>query len=115
MKKEIGKKYDQEKPRWDLLPLNTVEDIVKVMTFGAKKYGDNNWKQVKPKQRFFAAALRHLTAYQSGEIIDKESGLPHLAHALCSILFLHWHDNNPISSQWSFRIAVGIIRQIERG
>jgi hypothetical protein len=89
---EVGKKYDQEKPRWELLPLATVEDIVKVMTFGAKKYGDNNWKLVEPKQRYFAAALRHLKAWQSGEIIDKESGLPHLAHALCSLLFLHYLD-----------------------
>ncbi|MEN6414412.1 MAG: dATP/dGTP diphosphohydrolase domain-containing protein [Veillonellales bacterium] len=85
-----GLKYDSEKPRWELLPLDTIEEIVKVMTYGAKKYAPNNWKKVRPKSRYFAAALRHMTAYQSGEIIDKESGLPHLTHALCSLMFLQW-------------------------
>ena len=93
---KIGLKLDSEKPRWELLPLKTVEDIVKVMTYGAKKYAPNNWKLVEPKERYLAAALRHITAWQSGEIIDPESGLPHLAHALTSLLFLHWKDNNAI-------------------
>jgi hypothetical protein len=87
-----GIKHDSNKPRWDLLPLKTVEDIVIVMTHGAQKYAPGNWKKVRPKERYFAAALRHLTAWQSGQKTDPDSNLPHLAHALCSILFLHWMD-----------------------
>lgn len=87
-----GLKYDDNKPRWDLLPLRTVEDIVRVMTYGARKYAPNNWKKVKPKERYLAATLRHLTAWQSGERKDRESKLSHLAHALCSIMFLHHLD-----------------------
>jgi hypothetical protein len=93
-----GVKNDSEKPRWELLPLATVEDMVKVLTYGAKKYAPDNWKHVRPKERYLAAALRHLTAWQHGEVIDPESNLPHLAHALCSILFLHYLDSEKENS-----------------
>ena len=87
-----GTKYDDNKPRWDLLPLHIIEGVVMVLNHGAKKYAPNNWQKVKPKERYFSAALRHLTAWQSGERIDKESGLLHLYHVICCIVFLIWHD-----------------------
>jgi hypothetical protein len=80
---------------WDLLPLEITEETVKVLTFGAKKYSPGGWKTVPDaKDRYFAAALRHLTAYQSGEKTDPESGLSHLAHAACCIMFLQWFEKN---------------------
>lgn len=92
---EQGKKYDGGKPRWDLLPLSTIEEVVKVLTFGANKYGDNNWQLVNEAQkRYFAALLRHLTAYQRGEKVDSESGLSHLAHAATNLVFLLHFENS---------------------
>ena len=91
---EGGKKYDSDKARWDLLPFKEVGEIVDILTFGASKYGANNWQKVEPKSRYFAAAMRHLTAWFLGEKLDKESGLSHLAHAGCCILFLMYKDNN---------------------
>ena len=88
-----GVKFDGGKPRWDLLPLESVEEIVKVLTFGAQKYADDNWQQVPGKERrYFAAALRHLKDWQAGNKIDKDSGLPTLAHAACCLIFLIWND-----------------------
>ena len=88
-----GQKFDENKPRWDLLPLTTLEPVVRVLTYGAKKYADNNWQQVdSPKARYFAAAMRHLTAWQAGEETDYESGEKHLAHAMCCLLFLLHFD-----------------------
>lgn len=88
-----GKKYDQEKLRFDLLPWAEIEDIVQVLTLGAAKYDEDNWKQVaNGKRRYFAAAHRHLAAHESGELNDSETGLPHLAHATCCLLFLAWID-----------------------
>jgi hypothetical protein len=91
---EFGVKYDGDKPRWDLMPMAQAEEIVKVLTFGAKKYPSaDNWKRVEgAKDRYFAAALRHLTAWKNGEQKDKETGLSHLAHAGCCLLFLQWFD-----------------------
>ena len=85
-----GKKYDQGKLRWDLLPLTAVEGIVKVLTYGLDKYGEaNSWRRVSDaKERYYAALMRHLAAYRKGEMIDPESKLTHLEHAACNIIFL---------------------------
>jgi hypothetical protein len=82
-------KLDTEKDRWDLLPIGPVRQIVRVLTYGAKKYAPDNWLKVEePQRRYYAAALRHLASWKSGERVDPESGFPHLAHAGCCILFL---------------------------
>jgi hypothetical protein len=86
-----GKKYDNGKLRWDLLPLGPVEEVVEILTYGAEKYGPNNWQMVEDwRDRYFAALMRHLIAWRKGERDDKESGLPHLAHALCNLTFLRY-------------------------
>lgn len=90
---EEGMKFDKGKPRWDLLPLDIVEEIVKVLTVGAVDYGDNNWKKVE-EERYLAALLRHITAYQKGENNDPDTGLSHLAHAGCNLIFLLWKEQN---------------------
>jgi hypothetical protein len=85
-----GKKYDTSKPRWDLLPLELIEKTVDVLTFGAKKYGPNNWQSVdNANERYYAALMRHITAWRKGELNDPETGISHLAHATCNLLFLY--------------------------
>jgi hypothetical protein len=84
-----GRKDDSSKIRMDLLPFDSLEEISKVLTFGAKKYAPNNWKFVEnPVERYEAAMLRHISAYKQGELLDSETGLPHLAHAACCLMFL---------------------------
>ena len=88
VKKEAGIKHDQEKIRTDLLPVRPIEEICKVLTYGATKYKDRNWEQGLLYSRCYGAALRHLFSWWSGEDNDKETKLSHLAHAGCCILFL---------------------------
>jgi hypothetical protein len=89
----LGRKHDQAKPRWDLLPVGPVLDIVRVLTFGAGKYADDNWQHVPDaRRRYYAAAMRHLTAWWDGERTDEETGISHLAHAGCCLLFLAWFE-----------------------
>lgn len=83
-----GLKFDNAKTRVDLLPIRALLAVAEVMTFGAKKYGANNWQNVRPVSRYFGAALRHLFARALGERLDPETGLPHLAHASCCVLFM---------------------------
>ena len=90
-----GRKFDGEKPRWDLLPYDIVEQAVKVLTFGARKYDDWNWQKLEDgDQRYFAAMMRHIAERRKGNSEDPETGLPHLAHALVSLIFYMWHDEN---------------------
>lgn len=90
-----GKKHDTGKPRWSLIPPGTVEEVIQVLEFGATKYGDNNWKHVKSADvRYYDAAMRHISAWYSGEQKDPETRLHHLAHATCCLMFLMWLDKN---------------------
>lgn len=83
-----GVKYDQNKPRMDLLDADFLEDVAKVLTFGAEKYEAHNWRKGISYSRLIAAAYRHLGAINRGEDIDPESGLPHSAHLGCCVMFL---------------------------
>ena len=86
---DVGVKLDLGKLRWDLLPMELVEEVVKVLTFGANKYSDNNWKKLdNGVERCYAAVQRHLVAWRKGENLDEETGLRHLAHAMCELLFV---------------------------
>jgi hypothetical protein len=86
--KETGVKFDEEKERWSLLPIDIVEDIVKVLDFGAKKYGVDNWKKMEDKERYYSAMMRHIVAWRKGEDLDSETGFHHLTHAMTNIVFL---------------------------
>ena len=84
-----GAKDDNGKLRYDLLPWKAIEGLVKVMTFGAKKYTPNGWRSVKDaRARYSAALLRHLRAINAGELIDPESGLRHIDHLLTNAAFM---------------------------
>jgi hypothetical protein len=39
-----GKKFDQGKIRLDLIPPQTIIDVGQVLTYGASKYGPENWR-----------------------------------------------------------------------
>lgn len=85
----VGRKDDNDKPMMDLIPPRAELALAQVLTFGAQKYGAWNWSQVDDlERRYLAAVMRHINAYRAGEVMDRESGLPHLAHAMCCLAFL---------------------------
>ena len=84
-----GRKDDQEKNRLDLIEPEFIEGVGKVLTFGADKYEPNNWQKVEDAEdRYYAAAMRHLMTWRKGEKTDPESGISHLDHVACNIMFL---------------------------
>lgn len=90
---QIGRKFDGGKLEYGLLPPLALEEVVKVLTFGAQKYERDNWQKVSDaKRRYFDALQRHIWAWKQGEQIDPESGIHHLAHAMCCLMFLFEHD-----------------------
>lgn len=84
-----GRKNDKEKDRWELMQYAFITEVCKVITFGAIKYAPDNWKEVpNGRARYFAASIRHILAWWGGERNDPESGLHHLAHVGCCLMFL---------------------------
>jgi hypothetical protein len=88
-----GWKFDSGKLEYGLIPPHALEEMVKVLTVGAKKYDRDNWRYVDDGQRrYFDAAQRHLWAWKRGETTDPESGIHHLAHAMTNLFFLYEFD-----------------------
>ena len=90
----VAIKFDSGKTDWSLMPFEAVEEINKVLEFGAKKYAAHNWTQGEGFRytRVLNSLFRHLFAWSRGEDLDPESGLSHLAHAGCNIIFLLYYN-----------------------
>lgn len=65
----------------------SVKSVVKVLELGCKRYGRTNYSKVE-SERYEKSVLRHIMSHLSGDLIDKDSGEPHLSHAICGLLFL---------------------------
>lgn len=88
-----GLRLDEGKARWDLLPYDGLEEVVKVLMFGSRKYGDDNWTKGISYRRTFSCVLRHMWKWFMSKVygtsgLDEESGLSHLAHACTDVLML---------------------------
>lgn len=96
MSAPTGIKHDQNKPDMSLISSIAITKIAEVMTYGKIKYSANNWRGGFIWSRPLAAAFRHLYAYLGGEDKDPETGLSHLAHSACCLMFLlEFEDTHP--------------------
>ncbi len=83
-----GQKFDQDKIRLDLIPREMLEGLGRPLTYGVQKYASNNWRGGIEYSRVSGAALRHLSAWMSGEDIDADSGQKHIEQAFVNLGFL---------------------------
>jgi dATP/dGTP diphosphohydrolase len=83
-----GVKFDTDKPRYDLFPPDAYDGICQVLTKGAVKYSEWNWLKGMSWSRVLASALRHIFSYMRGQDLDPETGLLHIDHAACCLVFL---------------------------
>ena len=83
-----GARFNDDKPDFSLIPFCTMEDEARVWMYGKKKYAAFNWAKGMDWSVPYACLMRHMSSWQKGEDIDKESGLPHLAHAMCNLRML---------------------------
>jgi hypothetical protein len=98
-------KFDSGKPRLELLPTAPIMAIGRVLTKGAIKYHDHNWRNGFHWSRLLGAAFRHLFLWSSGEDKDPETGESHLAHAGCCILFLLEHEEKGLGEDDRFKAS----------
>jgi hypothetical protein len=98
-------KFDEFKPRMELLPWEALEFVAWVLTYGAEKYDDDNWRDLpNAEKRLMGAALRHIAKDQAGKRLNTdERDLPHLAQAACNILMLLWFRRDDYPRGYNFK------------
>lgn len=115
--KGIKNDFKDGKLRWDLLPLDVIEKVVEIYTFGAKKYKENSWQNLPDGYRRYKAALfRHITAYEKGEVYDSESGCMHLAHAAwnaIAMLYFGMKEEKSLDAEKTFNDFKELVNAID--
>lgn len=91
-----GGKKGVKPAMYGLIPVYPLEQVARLYGYGAKKYADRNWEKGYEWRKSYDALQRHVNAFWSGEDIDAESGLPHLASAVfhCFAL-MEWGKTHP--------------------
>jgi len=85
-------KQDSGKLRLSLIEPQFIKGTAEVLTIGAEKYSPGNWKNCEDRKRYEDALLRHIYDYLQGNKCDDESGVSHLYHAACNLMFLDSFD-----------------------
>lgn len=90
---EKSDRFNKDKPRWSLLHFKSLEPLIRVLEFGAKKYSSNNWMIGLDLKEIQDSMQRHLAAIMDEENRDHESGELHIAHVMCNAMFWIYHYN----------------------
>lgn len=93
-----------KKLRYDLVPVE-FDDVALILENGSEKYGERAWEEGKnfEKESNIASIKRHISAYRSGNELDKESGLNHLLHAATRLLMQYTIDKRKESYMYSYK------------
>lgn len=94
----LGYKNDEGKLPWHLLPVDSLEEIIKVLAYGAKKYSPRNWEKGMEWDRPYDACMRHMWTWWADESCDTETKITHLAHAASNIIFLIAYEKRGIGT-----------------
>lgn len=76
-----GGEKNQKDVRIHAIPWEGLEELGRIYTFGEEKYADYNFRKGYKWSLSFDAMQRHPWIWWSGQDVDDESGLHHLAHA----------------------------------
>lgn len=89
--------------RFDLVPEAAVGEVAEVYDFGSRKYANHNWRKGYDWGLSYAAMRRHSADFWEGEDLDKDSGLPHMAHAAwhCLTLLTFMHEHPELDDRFS--------------
>jgi hypothetical protein len=79
------------KLQWSQIDFELLEDLVRVLEFGEKKYTAGNWRKGMPTAELCESLLRHTFAFMQGEDNDPESGISHIGHIMSNAMFLAYN------------------------
>jgi hypothetical protein len=91
-----GTKFDEDKPRFDLIPALPMIELARLYAIGAKKYDDRNWEKGISWGRIFRAMVGHAWTWWAGERFDKKDGQHHLSSvAWCALTLMEYERTRP--------------------
>lgn len=93
IEKNQGLRYNENKLKWSLVHFGSLEPMVRVLMFGAKKYAPENWKKGLDKKEILESIMRHVAELMDGKELDDESGLPIMGHIQCNAMFYNYFSN----------------------
>jgi len=93
IRKVVTKKFgnSESKLDWTLLPVEALEEVVKVLNFGnspEKGYGRESWKKETILKQLQSITRHVAELLKDPKATDPETGLSHAAHAACRALFI---------------------------
>lgn len=91
--KEKAMRFNNGKLKWSYVHFGSLEPMVRVLMYGAEKYAPENWKKGLDMKEILESMQRHLCSLLDGEVIDPESGLPHMGHVQCNAMFYNYFHN----------------------
>ena len=89
---EKALRHNTGKLKWGLVDFKSLEPMVEVLEFGAKKYAPFNWQKGLDTTEIVESLLRHCFDYLSGKRIDEESGKPVIGHIQANAMFLAYNE-----------------------
>lgn len=78
---------DNDKPRYELIPVEALKRLAALYAAGAKKYSEDNWRKGMPYRRVYASLLRHMFAFAEGEKTED-----HLASIVFNAMALMYYQ-----------------------
>ncbi len=91
----VAVRYNKGKLSWGLIYWPSLEFMVRVLMFGAKKYAPDNWKKGMNRVKLLESIQRHVNALFNGEENDSDSKLHHIGHIMCNTMFYAFYTLNP--------------------
>lgn len=87
----MAMRFNEGKLQWSLVHYKSLEPMIRVLEFGAKKYAPKNWQKPMDTMKILESMQRHLASLMDGEEIDSESGISHMGHIMCNAMFYNYH------------------------
>ena len=88
---EKAKKFNEGKPRVELIVPEFLEALGNVLAKGAIKYDDDNFKKGIPYRDSIGSILRHVYKFMRKEDYDEEMGEHHLICAAANCMMLYYN------------------------
>ncbi len=92
-------RFNEGKVDWTQMHYKSMEPMIRVLEFGARKYAKKNWMKEMDPDQIMNSLQRHVAAIMDGEIIDSESGIAHMGHIQCNAMFYNFHYLR-INNEW---------------